>query len=198
MQRLPLSSFCADGVLCATLGRARCRQCRQIISLALTQKRKKTLFRSAKGHVETKVTDTVWLSLWRLLLALDHAAMPARSFGQQPRTSCSGFGLAITWPHGPFHSSTQAGKRPRSRGTAHSKSSCSTSRLLTRRGHTFKSMHLHNPLMHLMHRGRAQQEVWMCGRVNPDAAHRNVTSPRWRNMLSARSKGRCAVSLLRS
>ena len=37
----------------------------------------------------------MWLSLWRLLLALDHAAMPARSFGQQPRTSRSGFGLAI-------------------------------------------------------------------------------------------------------
>ena len=69
------------------------RNFRQIV--ALTQKRRKPLFRSAKGHVETNVADTVWLSLWRLLLALDHAAMPARSFGQQPRTSRSGFGLAI-------------------------------------------------------------------------------------------------------
>ena len=195
MQRLPLSSFCADGVLCATLGRARCRQCRQIISLALTQKRKKTLFRSAKGHVETKVTDTVWLSLWRLLLALDHAAMPARSFGQQPRTSRSGFGLAIRalsffntgWKATTF-----------TRDCPQQILVLDITPLDTAWAHIQEHASPQPLIRHLMHRGRAQQEVWMCGRVNPNAAHRNVTSPMWRNMLSARSKGRCAVSLLRS
>ena len=136
-------SFCAYAVC----DYARCRQVRQGIS----DKQSLSHKNENRPSPHKAMLKPRWLTQDCVAQSLEasfgaRSAMPqaARSFGQQLGVQP----VAITWPYGPFHSSTQAGKRPRSRGTAHSKSSCSTSRLVTRRGHTFKSMHQ-------MHRGRA-------------------------------------------